>query len=76
MDKGLIVREGVDIFDFESGEVIGKVISGCFLFLFGGCNIVMGMVKNGVYKWGIKVVIRVWNKVVKVEIIKLLFVES
>jgi aminomethyltransferase len=76
VDKGPIAREGADILDPESGEVIGKVTSGCPSPSLGGRNIAMGMVKNGAHKRGTKVAIRVRNKVVKAEITKLPFVES
>ncbi|KAL2210056.1 glycine cleavage system T protein [Sarocladium strictum] len=76
VDKGPVAREGADILDPESGEVIGRVTSGCPSPSLGGRNIAMGMIKNGSHKSGTQVAVKVRNKMIKAEITKLPFVES
>lgn len=75
-EKGPPAREGAEIVDVESGEVIGKVTSGLPSPSLGGTNIAMGMVKNGRHKQGTKLGIKVRKNVRQAEVVKMPFVEN
>lgn len=75
-EKGAPAREGAEIVDAASGDVIGKVTSGLPSPSLGGTNIAMGMVKNGWHKKGTKVGIKVRKNVRQAEVVKMPFVEN
>jgi aminomethyltransferase len=75
-EKGAPAREGAEIVDVESGDVIGKVTSGLPSPSLGGTNIAMGLVKNGWHKKGTKVGIKVRKNVRQAEVAKMPFVEN
>lgn len=75
-EKGAPAREGAEIVDMESGDVIGKVTSGLPSPSLGGANIAMGLVKNGWHKKGTKVGIKVRKNVRQAEVVKMPFVEN
>jgi aminomethyltransferase len=75
-EKGAPAREGAEIVDTESGDVIGKVTSGLPSPTLGGTNIAMGLVKNGFHKKGTKLGIKVRKNVRQAEVSKMPFVEN
>ncbi len=75
-EKGAPAREGAEIVDVESGDVIGKVTSGLPSPTLGGTNIAMGLVKNGWHKRGTKLGIKVRKNVRQAEVVKMPFVEN
>lgn len=76
VEKGPAAREGSEIVDLESGEVLGKITSGLPSPTLGGQNIAMGYIKNGYHKRGTKVGIKIRKKVSKAEVAKMPFVEN
>jgi len=76
VEKGPAAREGSDIVDLESGEVLGKITSGLPSPTLGGQNIAMGYIKNGHHKRGTKVGIKIRKKTSKAEVVKMPFVEN
>lgn len=75
-EKGAPAREGAEIVDVESGDVIGKVTSGLPSPSLGGTNIAMGLVKNGWHKKGTKFGIKVRKNVRQAEVVKMPFLEN
>lgn len=76
VEKGAPAREGADIVDVETGDVVGKVTSGLPSPTLGGTNIAMGMVKSGWHKKGTKLGIKVRKNIRHAEVVKLPFVEN
>ncbi|KAL9616121.1 MAG: hypothetical protein Q9160_008977 [Pyrenula sp. 1 TL-2023] len=76
VEKGAPAREGAEIVNELSGEVIGRVTSGLPSPSLDGTNIAIGYVKNGYHKRGTKVAVKVRKNVRKAEIAKMPFVES
>jgi aminomethyltransferase len=76
VEKGPAAREGSNIIDVESGEVLGKITSGLPSPTLGGQNIAMGYIKNGYHKRGTKVGIKIRKRVSKAEVVKMPFVEN
>lgn len=76
VEKGAPAREGAEIVNELSGEVLGKVTSGLPSPSLDGTNIAIGYVKNGYHKRGTKVGVKVRKNVRKAEIAKMPFVES
>ena len=76
VEKGPAAREGTEIVDLESKEVLGKVTSGLPSPTLGGQNIAMGLIKNGYHKKGTQVGIKVRKSVRKAEVAKMPFVEN
>lgn len=75
-EKGAPAREGAEIVDVDSGDVVGKVTSGLPSPTLGGTNIAMGLVKNGWHKTGTKLGIKVRKNIRQAEVAKMPFVES
>jgi aminomethyltransferase len=75
-EKGAPAREGAEILDPETGEVVGKVTSGLPSPSLGGANIAMGWVRSGWHKRGTKVGIRVRRNVRRAEVVRMPFVEN
>ena len=75
-EKGAPAREGAEIFDPDTGDVLGKVTSGLPSPSLDGKNIALGLVKNGWHKKGTKLGIRVRKNERKAEVVKLPFVEN
>jgi aminomethyltransferase len=76
ISKGGAAREGAEIIDPESSEVIGTITSGLPSPSLDGQNIAMGYVKNGFHKKGTKVGVKVRGKVRDAEVKSMPFVES
>lgn len=75
-EKGAPAREGAEIVDLESGDVVGKVTSGLPSPSMGGANIAMALVKNGWQKKGTKLGIKVRKNIRQAEVAKMPFVEN
>jgi aminomethyltransferase len=75
-EKGAPAREGAEVVDVESGDVVGKVTSGLPSPTLGGTNIAMALVNNGWHKKGTKLGIKVRKNVRQAEVAKMPFVES
>lgn len=76
VEKGAPAREGAEILDPKTGEVIGRVTSGLPSPSLGGVNIAMGYVKNGFHKKDTELGIKVRKTVRNAKIAKMPFVES
>ncbi|KAI9833886.1 MAG: hypothetical protein M1819_003395 [Sarea resinae] len=72
---GAPAREGAEIVDSESGDVLGHVTSGCPAPSLGK-NIAMGYVKQGFHKSGTEVQIVVRGKKRRAVVTKMPFVET
>ena len=75
-EKGAPVREGAEILDAETGNVVGKVTSGLPSPSLGGVNIAMGLVRNGWHKRGTKLGVKVRKNVRQAEVIKMPFLKD
>lgn len=76
IEKGPPGREGAEIVDPVSNEVIGKITSGCPAPSMDGQNIAMGYVKNGYHKKGTQVGVKVRKNVRKAEVARMPFLDS
>ncbi|KAH8658045.1 hypothetical protein BX600DRAFT_514568 [Xylariales sp. PMI_506] len=76
LDKGPAAREGAEVLDAESEEVIGKVTSGCPSITLGNQNIAMALVKNGFHKSGTALKVKIRTKVLAANVVKTPFVEA
>ena len=74
VEKGAPAREGAEIVDPKTHEVLGKVTSGCPSPTLG-INIAMGYVKSGFHKAGTEVAVKVRGKTRSATITKMPFVK-
>ena len=73
--EGAPAREGAEIIDPASAEVVGRVTSGCPSPTLGK-NIAMGYVKTPLHKTGTPIEVLVRGKKRKAEVVKMPFVKS
>lgn len=74
IEKGAPAREGVEIIDPATSEVLGKITSGCPSPTLG-INIAMGYVKSGFHKTGTELQVKIRNKTRKAVVTKMPFVK-
>jgi aminomethyltransferase len=74
VEKGAPAREGAEIFNPETNEILGKVTSGCPSPTLGQ-NIAMGYIKSGFHKAGTEVAVKVRGKTRKAVVTKMPFVK-
>jgi aminomethyltransferase len=74
IEKGAPAREGAEIVDPATGEVLGKITSGCPSPTLG-TNIAMGYIKSGFHKAGTEVAVKVRGKTRQATVAKMPFVK-
>lgn len=74
VEKGAPAREGAEIIDPVTNEVLGKITSGCPSPSLG-INIAMGYVLSGFHKTGTELAVKVRGKTRKATVTKLPFVK-
>jgi aminomethyltransferase len=75
VEKGAPAREGAEIIDPATEEVIGNITSGSISPTLG-INIAIGYVKSGYHKSGTELVVKVRGKPKKATVTKLPFVQT
>ncbi|CCX06582.1 hypothetical protein FPQ18DRAFT_279072 [Pyronema domesticum] len=75
IEKGAPAREGAEIVDPATGEVLGKITSGCPSPTLG-TNIAMGYIKSGFHKAGTEVAVKVRGKTRQATVAKMPFVKA
>jgi aminomethyltransferase len=73
--KGAPAREGAEVIDPATGEVIGKITSGCPSPTTGK-NIAMGYVKSGFHKTGTQLAVNIRGKTKPATVEKMPFVPT
>jgi aminomethyltransferase len=76
IEKGPPAREGADVVDNESGEVVGKVTSGLPSPSLGGVNIAMALVRDGWHKSGTELAAVVRGRRRAGKVVRMPFVET
>ncbi|KAF8542050.1 hypothetical protein BDD12DRAFT_826497 [Trichophaea hybrida] len=74
IEKGAPAREGAEIVDPATNEVLGKITSGCPSPTLG-LNIAMGYIKSGFHKSGTEVAVKVRGKSRSATVTKMPFVK-
>jgi aminomethyltransferase len=74
VEKGAPAREGAEIVNPTTDEILGKVTSGCPSPTLGQ-NIAMGYIKSGFHKVGTEVAVKVRGKTRKATVTKMPFVK-
>lgn len=70
-----VPRENMEVLDKESGEVVGRITSGCPSPTLG-VNIGMGYIKNGFHKSGTEIAFKIRGKMRTGKVAKMPFIQT